>query len=671
MQDKKDFTADELNRQTLNRLRNEQLKNLFIQAPVALAILRGPEHIVEIANEKILQLWGRTAEEVMEKPVFEMLPDARNQGYEELLNKVFHNGETIVLSESPLNLLRNDRPEQLFLKVVYEPLKEIDGTIAGIMVLADDITEQVNSRKQVEDSELRLKIAIESAHIGTFDWNISLSTFQYSDRLAWMFGYSDISGLLQKDFGDRIHPDDRQIRMESHSVAMKTGTLAYEARIIWPDGSTHWIKVNGRVVYDDRGQPLRMYGTTLNIDDQKMQEEKLQRLINERTLTLQQRNDELISSEERYHKMIDEVQDYAIILLNKDGIIQNWNKGAEKIKQYSENEAVGRHFQIFYLPTDRAEKLPDKLLLEATTKGRALHEGWRLRKDQTRFWGSITLTALHGKDNEVIGFSKVTRDLTERKQAEDKMKAYLLELETQNRELEQFAYVASHDLQEPLRKIQLFIDIIGKNFHNEGVMKNYFGKIISASRRMTELIKSILNYSRLSKDGGQLTDTNLNVVLNQILSDYELLIEEKKATIKTDLLPNIQAIPLQVSQLFANLISNALKFSINAPVITITANTVNKSEIENHPSYLDEGQYLELIFADNGIGFDQKYEKLIFSMFQRLHSKEQFSGTGIGLALCKKVMENHNGFINAKSGNDQGARFLVYFPLKTSSPNSV
>ena len=139
----------------------------------------------------------------------------------------------------------------------------------------------------------------------------------------------------------------------------------------------------------------------------------------------------LRKSEERYHQMIEEVEDYAIILLDEHGTILNWNKGAEKIKGYQQSEVTGKHFSIFYLPEDRANDLPGKLLSEAKTTGKAVSEGWRVRKDGTKFWGSMTLTALHGEQQQVIGYSKVTRDLTDRKLAEDRLKSYAEELQRQ------------------------------------------------------------------------------------------------------------------------------------------------------------------------------------------------------------------------------------------------
>ena len=656
-----------LNNQNLRRLRDKQLKNLFVQAPIALSILRGPDHVIEVANDEILKLWGKTSEEIMNKPVFEAIPEARNQGYEDLLNGVFTTGKQVVIHESPLTLIRYGKQEDFFIKLTYEALREEDGTISGIMVLADEVTEQVTARRQIEESEMRQRIAIEAAQIGTFDLDLQQSEFKFSDRLANIFGYSESKGLTRKDLLERIHPDDANHRVEAHERAFKTSTLSYEARILWPDNSVHWFRANGKVVYDKQSKPWRMFGTALDITDQKTESERLEMLVEWRTVKLKEQHEELKRSEERYHKMVEEVQDYAIILLDKDGIIQNWNKGAEKIKQYREEEVIGRSFHIFYLPKDRAIGLPDKLLKEAAKNGRAVHEGWRLRKDQTRFWGSTAITALHDDNSNVIGFSKVTRDLTERKESEDRLHDYTEELESQNQELEQFAYVASHDLQEPLRKIQTFSEIIHTNLQNTEIVEKYLEKVDSSAKRMSELIKAVLNYSRLSKDGHQTTDVVLNTILKNVTQDFELLIQEKNAVIESEPLPVVKGIPHHLNQLFTNLIGNSLKFTERNPIIKITSRSVRREQVLNNLLNLKGANYIEVAFTDDGIGFDPQFEKQIFTMFQRLHGKHEYSGTGIGLAICKKIMENHGGHITARSEEGKGATFYVYFPFNVTA----
>jgi len=377
---------------------------------------------------------------------------------------------------------------------------------------------------------------------------------------------------------------------------------------------------------------------------------------------LKQQNEALKRSEEAYHSMVSEVQDYAIIRLDENGIIQNWNKGAENIKLYKEHEIIGRHFSVFYLPDDRQTKLPERLIEQARREGKASHEGWRKRKDGSKFWGSITITALHDATGKVVGFVKVTRDLTARKEAEERMLAYTKELEFQNLELEQFAYIASHDLQEPLRKIRTFSDIIRNHRDDPAITQRYLDKIDESSKRMSDLIRAVLNYSRLSQKIDSFETVNLNAVVESIKVDLELLVAERNATIMSDPLPVIRAIRLQMYQLFANLITNALKYVNGTPVVQIAWRRVAQAEVRNRPETLTDPEYIEIAIIDNGIGFEDQYLERIFLMFQRLHGKTEYSGTGIGLALCKRVMENHHGHITATSQPGQGSVFYVYFP---------
>jgi PAS domain S-box-containing protein len=433
-----------------------------------------------------------------------------------------------------------------------------------------------------------------------------------------------------------------------------------------PDGIKVNILPHPKPIFNDEGEMTGAINMLVDITDKiyseklirenqekyKSLSELLEKKVEERTATLKE-------SEERYHKMVEEVQDYAILLLNKDGYILNWNKGAEKIKGYTEAEIVGKSFRVFYQDKDRQEKLPERLIKEAHDTGRAMHEGWRVRKDGTKFWGSIVITALHNEDNEVIGFSKVTRDLTERKLAEDQLKHYLKDIEFRNKQLEEYAYIASHDLQEPLRKIQIFAELLEDNIDNKEQAKKNLEKITSSAKRMSSLIKDVLKYSQLSTDDEIYVETDLNNIIDTVLEDYSMLIEQKNVKITYDLLPSIKGIPIQLHQLFSNLVSNAIKFSSEDPEIEITSAVVKGPE-DKYPELTATRDYLNIMFKDNGIGFEQQYGEQVFKMFKRLSNNV---GTGIGLALCKKIVENHSGHIHVDSTPNVGTTFTLYLPV--------
>lgn len=244
-----------------------------------------------------------------------------------------------------------------------------------------------------------------------------------------------------------------------------------------------------------------------------------------------------------------------------------------------------------------------------------------------------------------------------------KLEEKVHELNKSNHDLEQFAYIASHDLQEPLRKIQSFTELLEINIADKDRSKKYLEKIDSASSRMSALIKDVLNYSRLSQSGNTFIETDLQKVLNHVKNDVELIVEEKGAMIKSMSLPVINGIEQQLYQLFYNLINNALKFSTAKPVIEISCRNLQKDERTSYPD-LSEGNYIELIFKDNGIGFEQKHAKQIFTIFKRLNSKDKYEGTGIGLALCKKIVDNHHGVISVTSELGVGTSFSIILPVE-------
>lgn len=434
-----------------------------------------------------------------------------------------------------------------------------------------------------------------------------------------------------------------------------------------PDGKRTNIIAHPQPIFDTKGTMTGAINMLVDITEKKLNEanfnqcelnyealsQSLEKKIAERTLTLGE-------SEDRYHKMIDEVQDYAILLLNKNGYIQNWNKGAENIKGYKEEEIVGKNFRIFYLEEDQKAKLPERLIGEATLNGKATHEGWRVRKDGTTFWGNVVITALHDNDDNIIGFSKVTRDLTERKKADDQLRYYAESIESQNKQLEQFAYIASHDLQEPLRKIRVFAGILEENIDDVEIVKKNIDKINIAAIRMSALITDILKYSQLSQLDELFTTTDLNQTLQNVRKDFDLIIEEKGVVIESTPLPVIKGIPMQLHQLFANLISNAIKFTRENPTIRISYEMLTADRVHEYPDLPLNNNYHKISFTDNGIGFEQQYADQAFKLFHRLHEKT--SGTGIGLALCKKVVENHKGYISVYSEPAKGTTFTVFFP---------
>jgi len=265
----------------------------------------------------------------------------------------------------------------------------------------------------------------------------------------------------------------------------------------------------------------------------------------------------------------------------------------------------------------------------------------------------------------------------QKKEGDKQISDYQLQLKDQiqrlndsNKELEQFAYVASHDLQEPLRKISAFSDLLKENLKEQNIGEGelYLNRIIHSSARMRELITDLLNYSRVSRKTVK-EQINLNTILDMVKEDLEIMIAEKEAIIKSSALPSIPGNSLEFRQLFQNLISNSLKFlnPNKKPVIIIESKDASAEELNKLLFYDKSKRYVSIHFIDNGIGFEENYAEKIFIIFQRLHGKDTYEGTGIGLAICKKIAEKYGGSIFAHSNLGHGAHFIVILPLFESS----
>jgi signal transduction histidine kinase len=314
----------------------------------------------------------------------------------------------------------------------------------------------------------------------------------------------------------------------------------------------------------------------------------------------------------------------------------------------------------------------------AVTEGRSVEMEVCIRLLDTDEYRYHLLRALPVRDpqDNITKWVGTLTDIQEQKQInqllEQKVEERTLELqqsneelEAKNHELQQFTSVASHDLKEPLRKIQVFSSIVKEKLevNDYANLEEYLRRIIVSGERMSGLINDLLAYSRLSMLS-LFEDANLNKIVHNILLDLEIPIVEKDARVDVDDLPVIQAIPGQIRQLFQNIISNALKFSRPGvpPVVEIRCSIINEKRIDAPEA--ENGAFCRLVISDNGIGFDEQYLEKIFTLFQRLNSKEAYEGTGIGLAIAKKIVEKHNGLITARSKENEGATFIIVLPLK-------
>jgi len=369
---------------------------------------------------------------------------------------------------------------------------------------------------------------------------------------------------------------------------------------------------------------------------------------------LKEQGQSLQESENRFQILLNGIVDYAIYMLDTQGYVKSWNAGAERIKQYKSEEILGKHFSLFYTAEDNARGQPANALSIAAATGKYVAEGWRVRKNGERFWASVIIDVLRNRQGELIGYAKITRDITHIKKAEEECEALIQKLVDSNNELERFAYIASHDLQEPLRLIGNFSALLKKDFSHEFSQEaqQYITIIDESAHQMHRLILDLLEYAHIGADSGHEQIIDVTQCIRYVTDILKIVIQTTHATISYDTFPPIKGNPVHFSTLLRNLIGNALKYQSKDthPVIHIHA--------------IDKGNEWLFCVKDNGIGMKPEYLQQIFEPFKRLHNKDEYFGTGMGLAICRKIVSKMGGHIWTESAPDAGSAFYFSLPYK-------
>ena len=952
----------------LNEKLNNNINQLRLYESVVVNIQEGvmitdaepfekPDPRILYVNQAFTDITGYSLEDIIGKSPRILQGSKTDQKQLDLIRNALIKGEQIRVEL--INYTKEGKDYLIDLEIV--PVEDRTGRIVNFISVQRDITNKKIAESKLIESEQRFRKVAD--HAPALIWMSGTDKLcNFINKAYLMFTGRSIEQVLGNGWTKAVHPDDLERCLEVYSKFFDLRKeFQIEYRLKRHDGEYRWISDSAVPRFGTDGIFEGFIGSCMDIQDQKLFSEELENQVKDRTQKLnlanqelEGKNDKLQKSEERYLRMVESVKDYAIIYVSKEGIIENWNKGAEKIKGYISEEIIGKNFRIFYTPSDQANKLPEKLLKQAYDEGIAKHEGWRVRKDGTMFWGFTVITALRNSKKNIIGYSKVTRDLTEIKAAEEKIKEatrqlqnktnQLLEaqemahigswewdvkgnriywsdelyriyglkpqefeatyesfinfihpeerdklndivqkafvdkkpyqvihkiirkdgslryisakgkvttdskgqtirvsgtgqdithqiekqaelkeseerflkifnlnpiamtltetgsekirfanhqflttfgyrkekdvvgntadelhlvsteererligmllsaleekrsieelqalpteeklklfeklkqieemrnleitytrkngrtfpavvsyetikigsetftitsyqditeikkteellrlqnerLERMNNELKSFAYISSHDLQEPLRKIQTFsgriLEIESDNL--SGVGKDHLQRMNLAAKRMQTLIEDLLAYSRTDKEERIFEKTKIQELIKQVLVEKEDEIKQKSANIEVSVNSEVNVIQFQFRQLIDNLIGNSLKFSkSNIPPIIRIESTILKGSKLNNEKLLPKRDYCHIRISDNGMGFEPQYNGKIFEVFQRLHAKEKFTGTGIGLSIVKKIVDNHNGYISASGIPDKGAIFDIYLPV--------
>jgi PAS domain S-box-containing protein len=632
-------------------LSESNLRNMIEQAPVAMCILRGPDHVVEIANDRMYTLWGKSRQQMLNKPVFDELVDAGREGFAELLANVYQTGETYTAYGAPVTLYRNDNTEQAYVQFVYEAFREGNGTITGVMVVAVDVTKEVIVRQKLEASENKIRSLVESAPfpIGVYE-GMEMRIAMLNQAIIDVWGKGN-DHLIGKTYMEVLPELEVQQIYPQLTEVFKTGK-PFHARnervdlVVNGKLQTFFFNYSFTPLYDGAGKIYGIMNTAADVTD-----------LNVAKLQLEQ-------SESNFREMVKQAPVAMCIMLGPQHIVEIAND--LMLDLWGKNVEAVMHRPIFEGLPDARDQGLELLLDNVYNSGEPVVANERpvnlVRNGQEEtVYQNFVYEPYRDSTGRIIGVLAISIDVTSqvlaRHKIEEIVKQRTESLERKNAELSQFAYIASHDLQEPARKISTFIDALERSLPDDidHKAKTYIKKIDRASSRMLTLIRDVLTISRLSSNEDNFERVDLNVVLKEVLADYELLIEEKQCKVElVGGLPTIEAIPVQMSQLLGNLVSNALKFAEkNTPLLIKII----------HTRYSKYGAvYSRIDFIDNGIGFNQQNAAQIFNIFQRLHGRSEYEGTGIGLAICKKIVENHGGQIFATSALNEGATFTIILP---------
>ena len=600
-------------------------------------------------NSKIEGLTGVPPEEFIGKSYYDLpIPQDLCPIFDEHLSRVFQSGKPHEMEYTAFA----GKEVNIYSRLV--PEFNVSGEIESVLVISTDVTEQKKVERSIRESELRFQTLIREATVGIVVLEgPEMKVTIVNDAYARLVG-RQATELLHKPLFSIVPEAEKEFRPLLTSV-MESELPLYLYDQYYRVYDSEGREVSGylNLVYQPyknvTGEVVGVMALCHDVTEQKKSERALQ------------------ESEAQFRTLANSIPQLAW-MANADGAIHWYNDRWFEFTGATLEDMRGWGWQKVHHP-DHVERVTD--FAKQTYAGTEPVEiTFPMRRhDGVYRWFLTRVYPLKSSDGKVQQWLGTNTDITDQKEAADlleqKVAERTAELEVRNKELEQFTYVSHHDLQEPLRKIIMFSDMVRKEESEKlsAAAQIRLDRVINAARRMSGALRDVLDYASISKQE-QFVPVDLDEVLAGVQTDLELTIVEKGAKIVSDTLPVVKAIPHQMQQLFYNLLNNALKFTKPgvAPQVSVACRLLPDEELAAHPE-LSQKQYYEISVADNGIGFDSALSKKIFVLFQRLHSKDAYPGTGIGLALCQKVLMNHGGKIWAESEEGKGATFTLLLPV--------
>jgi len=638
-----------------------RFRNIIEQAPVAIALTRGEDFSVENINAPMLKIIHKKDKlDVLGKSLIEILPELKSQHVFDILLDVLKNGETFYGTEVEVQLANEDVLERRYFNITYSRVIDKDG-IAFVLHMAVDVTNQVLAKKKAEESEVRYRTLFES-----MDQGFCIIEMIYDQKVRPVdYRFLELNPVFEKQTGLK-------------DAAGKT------IRQLAPQHEQHWFEIYGKIAVT--GVPVRFVeqAAALNrwydVYAFRVGDEGAFKVAVLFTDITEQKNAEeaLRHSEHNLRNMILQAPVAMAILKGSEFVVEIANDRMYELWGRKREDLVNK--SIFEGLPEVRDQGYEELLTGVFTTGKTFSaHGIPVTLPRNgaieMVYINLLYEAFREADGSISGVMVVATDVTEQVLARQKIEEVVdqrtrqlaeayedlqktnKELQRSNQNLEEFAHAASHDLKEPIRKIHFFTQHLKDQLasHLKDEEQRSFSRIVNATQRMGHLIDDLLLYSHVSQRPHETESVDLNEKLHRVLEDLELDIEEKKAVVHVGRLPVIRGYRRQLQQLFQNLLSNSLKYSKAEvpPHIDITAEQTNSNGKNYHV----------IKVKDNGIGFEQQYEDKIFQMFSRLHGKSEYSGTGVGLSIVKKVVENHNGFIRVQSESGEGSTFEIYLPV--------
>jgi len=653
-----------------HREQNSEIRfaNVIEQSPMAIGFLSGREMKIEVANETILRLWSRD-ESVIGKNLKDVLPEIDAQGFLKLLDDVYTTGVTFKGTDTHAQILNNGVVTDIYVDFSYSALRDNNGEIYGILVLANDVSEKMQAIREIAASEAKFKSVIYSAQaaVAVFVGEDLVADIVNDEFLRFVGRTREqmVGKPLLQSMPEIKGQASEHLMLEVIKSGVKTHHFGRQVNIVKNGVLTqNFYNVSYSPLYDAEGQ---IYGV-LDIAIDVTETIKAQEALKETEAALRGAI-ELAELGTWSLNPVTEVFEYSERVkewLGLDGEEELFDESLDVLHKVDRERIRTAVYKSINPESDGFFNEEFRVISRKTGTERILHAVGKTFFDENGLPYLLTGTAqdITAIKKIQIALENQVRERTNALQrANQELENINQKLVNTNRELEQYAYVASHDLQEPLRKISMFSNLL-KERDTDNQHTVIIDKIVTASQRMSLLIKDLLEFSRLVSPDTRFLKTDLNEIVKLVQSDFELLIQEKNAAIISADLPVIDAVPLQMNQLFYNLIGNALKFTNSGqnPVVSLSVSKLSRQEIAIYIKNPLPSSYYKISIKDNGIGIEEQYQKQIFEVFKRLHSRSEYAGSGIGLAICRRIVNNHGGVILVESSKGMGTTFNILLP---------